>query len=87
MALKAKNSRWKFSLHLDATKGPNRVTHDPSVAEKFYKRLVAKNPKANTLAIVTHMPSNLVWETDDPLDLSYFIHRIVDHTGVIYNGK
>jgi hypothetical protein len=77
-----KNAKWKFSLHLNETKGPNRVTYHPDKALNFFKKLDIKNHyKDSLLARATHLETGLFWETDDPEELGHFIDNIVVRTG------
>jgi hypothetical protein len=83
MTLKRKDAKWEFSLHLDYNKGPNRITFTPHTAEKFFKKLQKRAIDTMTLsAKVKHLESGLVWETDDPDDLSQFIEKIVNKVGL-----
>jgi hypothetical protein len=82
--LKRQNANFEFSLHQNLDKGPNRITFDPDVALKFFKKLKAKEDEAG--AKVKHICTGLVWETDEPEDLAYFINRVVASIGVINYG-
>jgi hypothetical protein len=83
MTLKRSSAKWEFSIHLDYNKGPNRITFDPSSAERFFKKVLKSNPSLDTMTVkVKHLSSNLVWETDDPGELNEFIHTVVDRVGV-----
>jgi len=87
MRLKRKNAKWEFSIHLDADKGPNRITYDPSEAERFFKRLCKRNPEADDAVVrALHIESNLVWETDNSAELNYFVQNLVNYTGTIRHG-
>ncbi len=83
MSLKRSTAKWEFSIHLDYNKGPNRITFDPASAERFFKKVLKNNAKLDTIVVkVKHLPSSLVWETDDPGELNEFIHTVVDRIGV-----
>jgi hypothetical protein len=83
--IKRKNAKWKFSVHDDPDKGPNRITFDPTDALRFYRKRV-KGCKAydGPIIRVQHLPSKLVWETDDPEELNEFICVLVDRVGAFH---
>jgi len=83
MSLRRNNAKWEFSIHLDYNKGPNRITFDPTSAERFFKKVLKRNPMVDTITTrVKHLSSGLIWETDDPGELNQFIHNIVYKIGV-----
>jgi hypothetical protein len=84
MSLKRKNANWEFSIHLDYRKGPNRITFDPTSAERFFKKVLKRNPEVDSITVkVKHLNSNLVWETNDPGELNQFIYTIVNRIGIL----
>jgi hypothetical protein len=87
MKLKRKDANWQFGIHLNYDKGPNRITFSPDEALRYFKKILRRNPEVDTVAVkVMHLPSQLVWETDDPEDLNEFIHVLVNRVGVTYHG-
>jgi hypothetical protein len=83
MSLKRKNSKWEFSIHVDSKKGPNRVSFDPEKAQTFFKKLVKTvSFPCEPIVKVKHLPSGLVWETDDYQELNEFICVLVNRVGV-----
>jgi len=84
MRLKRSNAKWEFSIHLDAERGPNRVTFDPNEAKRFFTKLRRKHKTLDCLVVkVVHLDSKLSWETDDPEELAYFIDNLVQQTGIL----
>lgn len=80
--LNRNTAKFEFSIHQNINKGPNRVTFDPNRAIKFFSGLNKKHPNCDTLgARVKHLDSGLVWETDNPKDLIYFVDNIVFYVG------
>jgi hypothetical protein len=83
MSLKRKNAKWEFSIHVNPDKGPNRVCFDPSEAQRFFRKVTRNNKlKLDPLAKVKHLPTGLVWETEDAEELNEFICVLVDRVGV-----
>lgn len=84
MKLKLNNAKWKFSIHANPDKGPNRITFDPSEAERFFKKLLKRSKMdEEPMVRVIHLPTNMLWETDDPGELNHFIFQLVNRVGTI----
>jgi len=80
---KKKNSKFSFAIHADYTKGPNRETTDPNKALRFFNKLQARGGTFATNSIIraTHLPSGLIYETNDASEFQYFIGTVVEHVG------
>jgi hypothetical protein len=83
MSLKRKNAKWEFSIHVNPDKGPNRICFDPAEAQRFFKKVIKRAQfPIEPLVRVKHLPTSLVWETEDYEELNEFIHVLVDRVGV-----
>lgn len=88
MKLKRRNSKWEFSIHADPEKGPNRVTFDPAEAERYFKKILKRSLKLeDPIVKVVHLPTKLLWETDDPKELNHFINVLVHKVGLVKNDR
>jgi len=54
-----RNALWKFTVHAESDKGPNRVTYDPDVALEYLIKL-EKQLYPDPLVKVEHLPTGLV---------------------------
>jgi hypothetical protein len=80
--LRRNKAKFEFKIHSNINKGPNRTTFDPDKAVQFFQKLAKKDYTSNTLGVrVKHLDSGLVWETDNPKDLIYFVDNIVFYVG------
>jgi hypothetical protein len=80
--LRRNNAKFEFRIHQNINRGPNRITYNPDQAIKFFSKLSKKQINSDTLGVkVKHLDSGLVWETDNPKDLIYFVDNIVFYVG------